>query len=468
MARNHPAIPVLAAVLFAALAAGLFAAAGPGADNPAAVPRSATTPAELAYVGVGSCASAACHGGDARRSVRRSEYTVWVSTDRHSRAETVLLEPMSRAIARNLGGPLADSPETNRLCLNCHATPGPASLLDPCAPREGVSCESCHGPAAGWLAEHTTDSWKGLSSDQKARWGMRPTKDLLTRGTLCVECHVGSPGRDVNHDLIAAGHPSLRFELSSFLAQLPKHWNESDDRARNPDLQARLWAIGQVASAQAALRLLKERAAADAKPSVAHSPWPEFGEYECFACHHDLAPQGGRTEPQYAAHRQGRPAWATWYLPLPVMLAGPPAEAADRPLASLNGLMSQPLPPPAEVARAAGAAASELDNLLRRVAREPIDAAWIRARLDALQVEGRLHPPTSWDRGAQLFLALAALYHAQGDLDPNARDPRLRAELKAMATTRLAVPSKFNIPRGDGPADLPESVPHDSPGRPPR
>ncbi|HEV3122652.1 MAG TPA: multiheme c-type cytochrome, partial [Isosphaeraceae bacterium] len=450
MTRNLRAFPLIAAALVAGLAAVLCQAGGPSADNAAPAPPAMTAPAELAYVGVGSCASASCHGGDAKRSVKRSEYTVWVSNDRHSRAQSVLAEPRSHAIARNLGGALADSPETNRLCLNCHATPGPTSVLDPCAPREGISCESCHGPASHWLAEHTTDSWRGLSLDQKARWGMRPTKDLLVRGTMCVECHVGSHGRDVNHDLIAAGHPSLRFELSAFLAQLPKHWNESDDRARNPDLQARQWAIGQVASAQAELRLLEQRAGSAGTSRVERAPWPELAEYDCFSCHHDLAPQSGRTETPYALQRRGRPAWATWYVPLPTMLTGLTAPA-ETPRASLSELMSQPLPPPADVARAAGAAARGLDDLLRRVAHEPIDAATIQAHLAALWSESQTPPPTSWDRAAQLYLARAALYHAQGDLDPSARDPQLRAELLAMAA-RLAFPADFNSPRGAGPA----------------
>jgi hypothetical protein len=129
--------------------------------------------------------------------------------------------------------------------------------------------------------------------------------------------------------------------------------------------------------------------------------------------------------------------------------------------------MSKPLPPPADVARAAGAAARGLDDLLRRVAREPIDAATIQARRDVLRSESQTHPPTSWDRAAQLYLALAALYHAQGDLDPSARDPKLRAELSAMAA-RLAFPPDFNSPRGEGPARLLEAVPRRSPGRPPR
>jgi hypothetical protein len=406
----------------------------------------APVPADSAFVGAGSCASMACHGDDARRSIKRSEYTVWVSSDRHSRAESVLLEPRSRSIVRDLGGPLGAAPETNELCLNCHATPGPISRQGACAPRDGVSCESCHGPASRWLAEHTTDSWKRLSADEKAGWGMRPTKDLLTRASACVECHVGSPGRDVNHDLIAAGHPALRFELASYHAQLPKHWRESEDRARVPDLQARLWAVGQVASTQAALRLLRERASAAADRSAARAPWPEFAEYDCFACHHDLAPDRRRTADYGQGGAKARPTWATWYLPLFPFDSPPESRPALPEFDRLRALMSQAVPPAAEVAREAEIAARSLDDLLRSTARQQIAPSTMRAWLgDILSLSE--HAPAQWDHDARIYLAMAALYHSLSDVDPGAQTRWQRERLESMRGA-LRFPGSYNSPRG--------------------
>ena len=174
------------------------------------------------------------------------------------------------------------------LCLKCHSSndgrcdnTGPRFLLS-----DGVGCESCHGPAGRWLTVHYRDDFRNQSPEYKASLGMRNTKDLATRAKVCTECHVGNVNKDVNHDLIAAGHPRLNFEYAAFLANYPKHWSRSrPDRPPHPDFapdfEARAWAVGQAASAQAALDLLAYRA------EEKHGrPWPEFAEYDCFACHH--------------------------------------------------------------------------------------------------------------------------------------------------------------------------------------
>jgi hypothetical protein len=64
------------------------------------------------------------------------------------------------------------------------------------------------------------------------------------------------------------------------------------DHKKYSDFEARAWLLGQVVSAKAALDLLKYRADPE------HGkPWPEFAEYGCFACHHNLQDQAGRRKP---------------------------------------------------------------------------------------------------------------------------------------------------------------------------
>jgi len=61
--------------------------------------------------------------------------------------------------------------------------------------------------------------------------GMIPVSDWSCSSHL-AGCHVGAPPdpqrgvpvRDVSHDLLAAGTPPLRFELSAFLTNMPPHW----------------------------------------------------------------------------------------------------------------------------------------------------------------------------------------------------------------------------------------------------
>src|SRR6185312_10631892 len=127
--------------------------------------------------------------------------------------------------------------------------------------------------------------------------GMARLYDIGERALACAGCHVGAPAdpergypvRDMNHDMIAAGHPRLNFDFADYQRRLPPHWQEKDRLAaaatpRPPDFEAKGWLVGRVAAAEAACRLTADRARRLA-------PWPEFAEFNCYACHHDLVPE---------------------------------------------------------------------------------------------------------------------------------------------------------------------------------
>ena len=65
------------------------------------------------------------------------------------------------------------------------------------------------------------------------------------------------------------------------------HWDEKERNAA-ADFPALAWAVGQLATTKAALELLRRRAACGI------SPWPEFSEFSCFSCHHELADEEWR------------------------------------------------------------------------------------------------------------------------------------------------------------------------------
>jgi hypothetical protein len=435
-----------------------------GASPPAARGESAwgTT---LQWQGAGSCAAGACHNaggsqGGARLDVRNprklSEYTHWVKFDPHAKAFAILYGVRSRRIEQTLRGLSSAQeahPERDGLCLNCHVHQNfeRSQHVDDYALDDGVACESCHGAAQRWLVPHTQAGWRSLLDEQKAAYGMVPTKNLVERARVCVTCHVGSEVRDpnhglvdVNHDLIAAGHPRMNFEYGSFLAIYPRHWSIYEEKARVPDFEARAWAIGQVVTGQQALELLGARAdrfagKTDWTDSLQASAkrldggqtggWPEFSEYNCYSCHHDVT---GRivTEPKT---RPGTPPWGTWYVSLLTSDALSARGTAFR--AELEGLrreMNTPYPDPATVASEARRAAGELDVLLRGFQGTRFDPPEIRSLMDSLAGEARGAKALNWDRAAQLYLALAALYHAQRDLAPEQVDPRWRATLKKM------------------------------------
>jgi hypothetical protein len=187
-------------------------------------------------------------------------------------------------------------PEQDRRCLACHLTPQTPDSPE-IAAFEGVGCESCHGPSRDWREQHYLAAWKNT----RRAAGFRDLRDLTIRARSCVACHVGAPGQEVNHDLIAAGHPPLRFELSAYHEQLPKHWDEAFPLPGAPGVQseATLWLAGQIESSRAALELLNHR--------TTDGVWPEFAEYDCESCHHPLA------SPTWRQASKGKPLWCTWY-----------------------------------------------------------------------------------------------------------------------------------------------------------
>lgn len=373
--------------------------------------------------GVSSCAAFACHGGNGGEGDHRSAYTTWMALDPHSRAESVLREQRSIEIENRLAtfsGRDAIPAETDQRCLGCHVSPGPSAGPQPAlvSGSQGVGCESCHGPASKWLEPHSSAEWKQLSVSRKAELGMTPTTDLETRVSLCVGCHVGGAGRDVDHDLLAAGHPRLDFEYHAYLEALPKHWDEAKAKRTEPDLDARAWAIGQVVSAREALGLLSLRAHAaqerEANRPVERSPlgiWPEFAEYSCTSCHHPLSET---TLPSSRDARTGLVTlpWGNWYFSIaPLLFAENREEAKPSgagPLASLRMLMESIDPQPKDVERLAREAQAQMGRLLGP-ARGKIDRRKDLQLLGQLVAEGPDSTPSSWESAAQRFLGIAAL-----------------------------------------------------------
>lgn len=389
-------------------------------------------------LGTFSCSARGCHGGaspvsEAASRITRSEVTTWVRHDKHADAYNVLLNARSKAIASRLG--LGQPAHKSTECLACHATPSAASSPGSPLLSEGVGCEACHGPASDWIEPHVRRGWHEKSSADKLALGMTPTESPADRVAMCAGCHVGAPAadglpsRDVNHDLIAAGHPRLAFEFSWFQAMMPRHWRERSD----PADAARAWAIGQLEVAATALRLLSDRAAG------ADRPWPEFAEFDCFACHHDLLPESWRRRHSYYSDRTpGAPPWATWTTALlpEVLDDSSPLGLADGPqlidgLRALRGHMSRPNPARAEAADQASRLADQLDSAARSIKgttlSEPVIQGWMRSFL----ADPRGDSTPSWARDTQRLMAAEALYRALYGRSGPERDAGLAATLKA-------------------------------------
>jgi Cytochrome c554 and c-prime len=242
------------------------------------------------YLGAVSCSSGNCHGGKAKNPaeknfrVRLDEYFIWIRFDRHAKAYSVLLEEKAKNIVKHIAHLNDQKPHEIQLCLNCHALPKDAAAksLDL---TQGVSCESCHGPASGWLSTHLEA--KPGTRTQSLRSGMIDVWNPKTRAERCLDCHLGTvdqPEKNVDHELIAAGHPDLRFELDNYSDSMPRHWASYAERAnkagREENEGARAWIIGQTVAFRRGLARLADRAR--------KNNWPEYAELDCYACHHSL------------------------------------------------------------------------------------------------------------------------------------------------------------------------------------
>ncbi|MBA4066583.1 MAG: hypothetical protein C0501_23335 [Isosphaera sp.] len=410
-------------------------------------------------VGVTGCLAAACHGSPGTDALAgtwgpatwQSSGTCWMAADPH-RGAYALLEatqdtprrrpdrPTAWEITELLGQKRADGKKLEAYedvrCLACHTTP---ALAHPDVDRDtddaverarrqrmrglradGVGCEACHGAAKDWVVPHT--AWKGRDGHAElfTKYGMTPLYDVGERATTCVGCHVGAPAspgvpvRDMNHDMIAAGHPALNFDFGEYHRRLPKHWYE---RARvgghdnaGPGSEARRWLVGRVAHAEAACRLLADRAARPVTDE--RSPWPEFAEFNCATCHHHLRGEGPTARPGVRGQMVWQPVWPATgeFGPNPGVAQAPQLDKL-RDLVRVMGTRNK-FPGRGVVGEPALAAADQLRQERLTLVKAPAVEVTARAKNAFPKLDGK---PTDWDPVGQVLLGLAAL---ERDRDP--------------------------------------------------
>ena len=239
----------------------------------------------VTYVGVASCGGTTCHGRSEADGpvVRQDEVMLWQdpssAAGAHSRAYDALRDPRSQAIAQRLGiGEATNAP----MCLGCHATPAGARGAR-FQVTDGVGCESCHGPASGWLSSHYAVG--GTHANNVSR-GLVPLESPRARAAICLDCHFGSAdeGQFVNHRIMAAGHPRISFELDLFTTLQQHHQEDADYRRRKQVVDSvRMWAIGQSLALERSLTLYASPARGT------EGAWPEFYFFDCHSCHRRIA-----------------------------------------------------------------------------------------------------------------------------------------------------------------------------------
>ncbi|MGQ0700632.1 MAG: multiheme c-type cytochrome [Panacagrimonas sp.] len=253
------------------------------------IPASAADPlmpfeAKWQHAGVATCAGSNCHGSQQPLKdspVQQDEYFLWQRQDAHSNAFKVLQGEKGKRIAANLG--LKDAASA-RECLSCHSDDVPAGLRGRrYSLSEGVGCEACHGGAQKWLGPHVSE----FNHAQNLEAGLYPLEDPIARARLCLNCHMGTAAKPIDHRIMGAGHPALEFEVQFFTDIQPAHFRvDADYRKRKPAYAAgaKAWAIGQIVAAETFLDgLLSQR-------FVDGGMFPELVFFDCNACHHNMRP----------------------------------------------------------------------------------------------------------------------------------------------------------------------------------
>lgn len=339
------------------------------------------------HQGVASCAGSTCHGATrplGTHGIRQDEYFVWQQRDPHSRAHLALTGADGQRIGARLRIDAARATE----CLACHADAAtPEQRGERWLASDGIGCETCHGGAGRWLAEHARP---GLDAARKVALGMTPIWQPQERAALCLGCHQGDAAHPITHAMMAAGHPPLLFELDSFTALQPAHFErDADYAARKGDADpARTWALGQ---AMAADRLLENLV----QGGAVHGLFPELALFDCDACHHPLTAgrwQSGRN----AGTAPGTPPLADaplYWVALWLEVTAPELSAGWQ--RGVGALQATTGTGPAQLREAAKALRQTLrEQVLPQMNAQALDRAHLRAlllRLAAIDGSTRSH-----------------------------------------------------------------------------
>ena len=208
------------------------------------------------------CNTKDCHGATSPKgSPALNEYVLWKAKDPHSKTFTTLYKGPSKAMGLAMPTPIPKVAESPK-CLTCHSKIVPPAQVVANAKwslQSGVSCEVCHGPAEKWIDPHVTPKEKDWPHEKSVAVGMIDLRDVTTWAVTCASCHL-----QIDHEMVAAGHPKLHFELVDYNDRTGAHWKTEKHPSMQPGFDARVWTTGQAVSFAEALRNLAARVKAGA------------------------------------------------------------------------------------------------------------------------------------------------------------------------------------------------------------
>ncbi len=393
------------------------------------------------YNGPGGCAASSCHGSVQPKQVTRilqNEYSIWIAQDKHAKAFSVLSNPVSVRMGKILK---IGAPAQAAKCLACHAlSVAPDQRAQTFELEDGVSCESCHGPASGWLGPHTLRDWP---HEKSVQLGMYDNRNLIKRSEKCLSCHLGTADKFVDHEMIAAGHPDLTFELSYFTFYMPPHWKMPEQN--NVWRRVQGWGVGQAVQLRESLYRLARRT---------ESPnWPEYAELDCFACHHSLtAPADSwRQEGGYPGRRPGNPPWnearVVVFRDLVEELHPETAKRLNDELVRLAGLMNQLNGNRAEIGATANHAAGIAGELAIQLEMQAYDPALTLRLMRRIAADNKAIAAEGERSAQQAAMTLDDLLVAYNLNASQAMGPEVRAAIDSLIQQLQQNPSAYSAPR---------------------
>jgi hypothetical protein len=203
-------------------------------------------------------------GGDECVDCHTPEHDIWGETTHYKTYDELSASDAATEIAEALE--IDDIEAADGICVDCHFTLVGETLED-AEPIAGISCESCHGAAAGWIDVHglyvSGDAESESAAEKATRrkaakdaGQIRPDQiNLIAQN--CLNCHTVPNEELVN----VGGHlAGSEFELVSWSQGEVRHnlfWNNGEDNVEaSPARKRVLYVVGYATDLEFSLRAL--------------------------------------------------------------------------------------------------------------------------------------------------------------------------------------------------------------------
>src|SRR4051812_39627803 len=216
----------------------------------------------LAVAAVGAPDPTKVAGPEACGECHKQEVEAWKLTTHFKTLNEMHRRPEARDVATKLG---INRIKSESLCLNCHYT---SKLVENEAQViAGISCESCHGAAKGWVDIHN-DYGKGFTKatepaehrdarrTKAVAAGMLDPKNLYGVAANCSTCHIVTDEKLANTGGHSAG--SAGFDLLAWSQGEVRHNILHTENKANPEATAEhkrmLFVVGSILETEYSFR----------------------------------------------------------------------------------------------------------------------------------------------------------------------------------------------------------------------